>query len=466
MKKLIIFTLSAAMMMACDSDRPTVEASTPTTETVEFSMSADINMPQFVDLEEEGLRSHQYTYTSPTGHPRISFIQPGQTTANIYKPGDIGTGLAVNLRWRPITKATSKTDSEVNGITMTHGTPSFRNKSTIVRVDKTAEGGERLIVHYTTSAQGDAIKGGWWGTEAQDMYFVLSYGLQVSTTPLRYSQERIKFYYYSGVVPSGNNTNEIIAMSGRNAAHTHGNNRKLVFSTQRQPNPNTLYPMVTRPRLGTRIKTLPSAATNGTFAYAAIDDRTLDVRGTILALGFTNLTGENITILGLEAKNDGLAYNGYFSMGSEQQTKSSENGDGIAPEGVLTTDELKAGTPLKFVETNDGGFSQYTLDNITTTDKRPIPTYYSFGVYANPSATAAGLPLANGVTTSNETLGRVFLWGYPKNGGNTPVTVRVKYRNARGAEVYSKPQVINPPAGGFKETVAYLKTIRVVPAAP
>lgn len=456
MKKLIILSLSAAMMMACDSDRPTVEAST---STAEFSMSADINMPQFVDLEEGSLRSHQYTYTNSTGHPRISFIQPGQTSANIIQSVDPGTALAVNLRWRPISKATSETDSEVNGIKMTHGSPTYSGKNTIIRVDKTAGGGERLTVYYS-----DEARAGWWGTANQDIYFVLSYGLQVGTPALDYRQERIKFYYYSGVVPSGNNNTEVEAMSARNAASTYMHTRKLVFSTPSQPNPTTLYPMLTRPRLGTRIKTLDNTATNGTFAYAKIDDRTLDVRGTILALGFTNLTGEDITILDLEAKNDGLAYNGYFSMAPKQQVGSA-SGDGVAPEGVMTAAELIAGAPLKFVETSDVGFSQYTLDRITAANKRLISTYTSFGVYANPSATTKGQPLASGATTSNETLGRVFLWGYPKNGGNTPVTVRVKYRNANGAELYSKPQVITPPAGGFQEAVAYLKTIRVV-AAP
>lgn len=453
------------MMMACDSDRPTAEASISTAETVEFSMSADINMPQFVDLEEGSLRSHQYTYTNSTGHPRISFIQPGQTSTNITRPTDQGTGLAVNLRWRPISKTTPETPItgvEMNGITMTHGSPSYGGKSTIIRVNKTAEGGERLTVYYSDGAKGNATQGGWWGLENQDMYFILSYGLQVGKAPLDYRQERIKFYYYSGVVPSGNNPAEIEVMSARNVASTHQHTRKLVFSTPSQPNPNTLYPMLTRPRLGVRIKTLTGTATNGTFAYAKIDDRTLDARGTILALGFTNQTGEDITILDLEAKNDGLAYNGYFSMAPKQQVGAADR-DGVAPEAVMTAAEVKAGAPLKFVETSDVGFSQYTLDNITVSGERPILTYYSFGVYANPSATAKGLTLANGATTSNETLGRVFLWGYPKNGGSTPVTVRVKYRNANGVEVFSRPQTITPPAGGFQETVAYLKTIRVVP---
>lgn len=464
MKKLIILTLSAALMMACDSDRPTAEARTPAIETVEFSMSADINMPQFVDLEEGSLRSYQHTYTSPTGHPRISFIPPGQTSVDITTPtGYRGSALSVNLRWRPISKTTPETPSaDIDGLAMTHGSPTYGGKNTIVRVDKTDEGGERLIVYYS-----DVAKAGWWGTENQDMYFVLSYGLQAGVNPLEFRQERIKFYYYSGIVPGNDQTGQtqVDNMYGTNISFTHNYERKLVFSTQSQPNPTTIYPMLTRPQLGTRIKTLPTAATNGTFAYATIDDRTLDARGTILALGFTNRTGGDITILDLQAKNDGLAYNGYFSMALKQQV-GRVSADGVAPEGVMTAAELVAGTPLKFVETSDVGFSQYTLNGLTATGKRPISSYYSFGVYANPSATAKGLDLASGATTSNATLGRVFLWGYPKNGGNTPVTVRVRYRNASGTEVYSKPQVINPPAGGFKETVAYLKTIRVVPAAP
>lgn len=474
MRKYIIFGLGVLAVTACSQNEPTQTTVADDTATgFGFTTDIDINNPKIQDLEDGEFRTLQHTYTATSGYPRISFLPKNTNRVNFVQLGN-ATPTTVNIRWRWLRKSApnafiSDQSLAYEGIAFSYNANGLGHNgvATEAYAMRTANGGERLRIYYH---RGNVGTNGWWGTADYDFSAIVTYGVFIAkgTIPNGNGMQKIKFYYHAGYVPSSDTNGVWIEsgynqVSGSNATSTTELPRKLYFTTESIVNSNTYYPMMTRPQVARRFTSteIPGTTTQGTYSFASIDNRTLDARGTLLALAFKNETGGNITILDLVAKNDGLAYSGYFSYAPKSEVGNS-GADGIAPAGVMTGDEVKAGTPLKFVETNIYGFSQYTLDNITNTPKRPIDTEYTFGLYATPTATTQGLTLASGAVTNNTTNGRVFLWGFPKNNGTTPITVRVKYRKSDGSEVYSKPQTIVPPTGGFKETTAYLKTIRIV----
>lgn len=469
MKKIIALSALALAMSACSQSEPTAEVTTANASAQEgqaFVATLDLNMPEYVALDEEA-RAALYSQTNAQGYPRISFLPAGATSKSIVSsdPQHVAgsTAGSVNIRWRHVNTANPEDRTglpEVNGLTPwdnTATTSETSNNRILSRVVRTTTG-ERLELYYRS---GTATN--WWGPENSTLYIMLTYGVQVQTASLTGEQNRIKFYYHSGVPFTvngliGTNRDNLTASVGYSSP-TGGGIRKLHFTTETNMyNGTMMYPIMTVPMQTRRETTTQRPETLGSpYSYATpVSGHPLVARGTILSLAFKNETGAPITITDLEAKNEGLAYSGYFSA-VYRAVAGSTTQDGIPDSGVMTGAEMLNATPLKFVETTLSGYSQHSVSSITNND-----LWANFELYPNPSAAAKGLLLGAGATTSNTTEGRVHLWGFPKSSGNY-ITVRVKYRLANGSEVYSRPQRISAPNGGsFEETKAYLKTIRVV----
>lgn len=469
MKKIIALSALALAMSACSQSEPTAEVTTANASAQEgqaFVATLDLNMPEYVALDEEA-RAALYSQTNAQGYPRISFLPAGTDVKHIVESdpqhASGSTAGSVNLRWRYVKTANPEELSgvpQVDGLTPwdnTATTSDGANNRSVFRVVRTATG-ERLEVSYRSGSSES-----WWGAENLTLCMMLTYGVHVQTGSLTGNQNRLKFYYHSGVpfTRSGIGTANLASLSASSdysTATPAGAIRKLHFTTESSVHNGMMYPIMTAPMVTKRETAAQKPGTLGSpYSFATpVAGHPMVARGTILALAFKNETGAPITITDLEAKNEGLAYSGYFSA-----MHTAQNGytwaDGVPDSGVMTGAEVLNATPLKFVETTLSGYGQYTIRSITDNQ-----LWANFELYPNPSATTKGLALGTGATTGNTTEGRVHLWGFPKSSANY-ISVRVKYRRADGIEVYSRPQRISAPNGGsFEETKAYLKTIRVV----
>lgn len=468
MKKIIALSALALAMSACSQSEPTAEVTTANASAQEgqaFVATLDLNMPEYVALDEEA-RAALYSQTNAQGYPRISFLPAGTNVKHIVESdpqhASGSTAGSVNLRWRYV-KTANPEDlsgvSQVQGITPwdnTATTSEGANNRSLFRVVRTATG-ERLEVYYRSGSAAN-----WWGPENETLCMMLTYGVQVQTRSITEEQNRLKFYYHSGLPFTRNGlgsiSKESLSASSNYSTPTAGAIRKLHFTTESSVHDGVMYPIMTAPMVTKRETTAQKPGTLGSpYSFATpVTGHPMVARGTILSLAFKNETGAPITITDLEAKNEGLAYSGYFSAMHTAQNGSTSL-DGVHASGVMTGTEVLNATPLKFVETTLSGYGQHSVSSITNND-----LWANFELYPNPSAAAKGLELGAGATTSNTTQGRVHLWGFPKSSANY-ITVRVKYRQAGGSEVYSRPQRISAPNGGsFEETKAYLKTIRVV----
>lgn len=471
MKKIIALSALALAMSACSQSEPTAEVTTANASAQEgqaFVATLDLNMPEYVALDEEA-RAALYSQTNAQGYPRISFLPAGTASKHIVEsdPQHISgsTAGSVNLRWRHVNTTNPEDRTglpEVNGITPwdnTATTSDGANNRSLFRVVRTSTG-ERLEVYYRSGSAAN-----WWGPENATLCMILAHGVQVQTSSILEQQNRLKFFYHSGVPFTvkglgATGLHDITASSSTGySTPTAGAIRKLHFTTESNMyNGTMMYPIMTAPMVTKRETTAQKPGTLGSpYSFATpVSGHPMVARGTILSLAFKNETGAPITITDLEAKNEGLAYSGYFSA-MYAADRGSTSRDGVSPAGVMTGAEMLNATPLKFVETTLSGFSPYTINSIADNQ-----LWANFELYPNPSATTKGVAIGAGVTTSNTTVGRIHLWGFPKSSGNY-ISVRVKYRQADGTEVYSRPQRISAPNGGsFEETKAYLKTIRVV----
>lgn len=464
-KYIFVLSLMALSFVACSQDDTMLseenKQNSETPQTGYYSIDIPIQSPEIIDLEANSeLRALPTIGSNGRGYPIIKL--PSSIS------GNIGQQL-ITIRWRPVSRTNNTDLFEAQGVTLNDGAAAGNSAygSDVRMTAKVETYGDRQVLRVF--APYSSSRTGWWGnnTNNRDVYAYLTYGVQVAGGQLgTYRYERAKHYYGSGLIyPDGTDTSTRGKYFGYDVRTNPSANtapRKIYLATESVPHQQMIFPMLTVPTKGV-LKTKEEHREGTTmnnaniYTYLTIQNTVLKARGTIMGLNFKNETGRAITIRAVEVKNDAFAYDGYFGLGAQafQWSIGDVNMDGYAPSAIVSNEEVKNGTPLKFVETNKCGASQYTL-TAKGLGASYMPTSQEFQLYAN--ASTQGVAAAVGAVTN----GRFFLWGFPKNGGTTPWTVRVKYRvSGSTTDVLSKPQRVTPPAGGFQESKAYLTTIRV-----
>lgn len=455
---------------ACNNDtlEQPQQPATPSERMITFSLEA--KQPEFVDLDDES-RVMSNVKVNSNGYPVIEL--PEKLTSFEAMPG-------LDVRWRYVSKSApddfpTEANRIPNGLSVSDGeTASNTGYAAEMGSDYSKryarvimEGGKqklRVFLPYS------AMSTPWWGDANYDLYVFIATGLKLAggfeAAGGRFitGGGRVKMYYTGA---SGGTDYRNMFNVGDVGPTTEVSLQRRAVVASATTSYQQLFPYMTtyrKAKLYAKSGTNDPAQVNAsaTYALAGVDNGVLEPRGTILSINFANVTSSPIVVTDIELKNDAFAYDGYFSGAGATVDyltyAGTSQGDGIPADAVLSGSEVKALSPLKFIETNLAGYSQYTINRLRAENPSinypGIPTSASFGVYADGTTTDKGITIESG-----EKSRRVFIWGYPKGNGTTPLKVKISYTS--GGNRYVAYQRINPPTGGFSEGKAYLKTLVV-----